>query len=689
MSLLDKLRHKRAEEAAEALTVVVPSAPAISSPAASVPPRPTVTEAPSTGPAAWIGPGQSVTLHAITIPDGMIYVGSSRGPGDRARDPSLIDPQLPIDLRSADFVGANLRYYPAYRDIPPTSRAAYLVWLATGRKRPDIGIGYVFIYFYGLERRVLIDCRKNAMHKRDLPAIRAEIERLLALYGPASGSFRQYAASLLGLIQLQSDPNPTSDLHPPLFGGDRWRVPPVLKLAIAQFADKGEAVPAEWAMAWIQHRSEIVSKAAALRCPDEYARLFAIRYREQFGDGLIPARGWQPLRLDYRPASSALQQISVPASGLTDAFDDGGSVAALRKLSDDVATELAPFAKWRKKNPDAPIDSVSALAVVPSALVDRLSGQSLALLSFLHQRIGEATCALVPLAEIRPYLGPGPFARQDAIGLAQALEVFGFGIEPDIRFSGTTPAANDSVAIFVHGPEGTSGPGPAFATASLLAQLAVAVAGADGEMSHGEGETVIHQITARLDFTAAERTRLDAHMMWLESRTMKPASLRAKLAVLSVDQRRSAGDLIVAVAAADGQVGPAETALVQRIFVMLGLEPDDALQHLFAASTGGEIAQSRSGSTITRPTQAKRADLSLNEEVIAHKIQQSQSAAALIASVFGADEDGEPSPPPVEPAGAHVAILSAHAESIGMDPGRFRSALPLGRAVDIGRDRYA
>ena len=61
-----------------------------------------------------------------------------------------------MDRRRPDWEGRGLSYWPAYASIPSASRAAYLGWLADGRRFPAAPIGYVFLFFYGLERRTLV-----------------------------------------------------------------------------------------------------------------------------------------------------------------------------------------------------------------------------------------------------------------------------------------------------------------------------------------------------------------------------------------------------------------------------------------------------------------------------------------------------------------------------------------------------
>jgi len=68
-------------------------------------------------------------------------------------------------------IGA-LGYWPRYENMTPGQRGNYLSWLASGKQGQLDDIGYAFVYFYGLERRVFID-------GKDVDLIIPEVVRLL------------------------------------------------------------------------------------------------------------------------------------------------------------------------------------------------------------------------------------------------------------------------------------------------------------------------------------------------------------------------------------------------------------------------------------------------------------------------------------------------------------------------------
>ena len=68
-------------------------------------------------------------------------------------DPSTIFRSLPIDKPSSFNSVEGLPYWPSYAAMYPEQRFVYLTWLHDVTQ--PIDMGYVFVYYYGLERQLL------------------------------------------------------------------------------------------------------------------------------------------------------------------------------------------------------------------------------------------------------------------------------------------------------------------------------------------------------------------------------------------------------------------------------------------------------------------------------------------------------------------------------------------------------
>src|SRR5258706_3635369 len=109
--------------------------------------------------ATWIPFGVPVTIAGTLIAGGLIYVGTIT---DKRKlllnERDLIDPILPVSPSPGDVNGSSMRYDQSYGDgMTQRARRAYIDWLAGSRNDQDTYIGYVGLYFSGLERRLLSD----------------------------------------------------------------------------------------------------------------------------------------------------------------------------------------------------------------------------------------------------------------------------------------------------------------------------------------------------------------------------------------------------------------------------------------------------------------------------------------------------------------------------------------------------
>ncbi len=147
----------------------------------------------------WVPKGQSVTIAGRTI-DGMAYIGTppridSSYYGESCR--AYIDPSLSVARVGSDKSGDHMPYWPGYSSIPAVCRATYLDWLAGGRQDGTINPGYMFLFFYGLERRFLIE-QPSDDEKQEIVA---EVERLKSLFSE-NYSAQRYLGEFIDLARI-------------------------------------------------------------------------------------------------------------------------------------------------------------------------------------------------------------------------------------------------------------------------------------------------------------------------------------------------------------------------------------------------------------------------------------------------------------------------------------------------------
>ena len=160
------------------------------------------------GRAKWIPPGRAVQVAGVTILDGMVYVGTRLPPlhfFDVFDDVCLINPSEPV-AGHGDCRQMQHGRVPDYAALSAQSRRAYLNWLADGRRHPDADLGFVQLFFFGIERRVLNNPHDTYELEADAPDLADELSELVEVYGVRSGEFRRVAATLLALLTAIAPP---------------------------------------------------------------------------------------------------------------------------------------------------------------------------------------------------------------------------------------------------------------------------------------------------------------------------------------------------------------------------------------------------------------------------------------------------------------------------------------------------
>ena len=579
-------------------------------------------------------------------------------------------------------------YWPSYDEITPNARASYLSWLVGGRRDPDAAIGYVFLFLYGLERRVLVDIARNAELRHELPTIGAEVRRLLGLYSD-NYSFRGYSSKFLDVIELLAAEDSPAQL-PPLTREYRWQTPASLVATLASFAASGRPLPTSWALAWAWYHPEMRVGVVTSRCLEEFQALFVTRYRETYGDGLIVKPVGKKLRVEYRAASAGIQTATI-VTDLPDVFGQKSQAKKVLAVAEGAVADLDAFGRFLGRNPDGR-GTLSAAALLPAELLGDPTGEVKTLRDWAarHAESGDVTSGR-ELMELWPTKSPTRMGKPETVALAQLLGRFGFGVEPDVRLGGPAISPDTPVIAFATGPEAPHMPTAAYAAATTLLHLAVAVSAADGHTSPAEHDHLVSHLESSLHLTAGERTRLEAHLRWLTANEIKLTGLKRRIEALTMPQRDSVADLLVAVAAADGVISPDEVTSLTRIFKLLELDPALVHTRLHAHLTGASRPAPATGPVTVRPAGipdagypitpplgdasaepvAAATGVALDLAAIEAKFAETAEVSALLTDIFTEDDHHEGQPGGVTAAtqpGPHAADISANPSPEADDP---------------------
>ncbi|HEX6641615.1 MAG TPA: TerB N-terminal domain-containing protein [Thermoanaerobaculia bacterium] len=616
----------------------------------------------------WLAQGRSATVHGFATGD-FVYVGNRlKALNGYNVEPSLIDPALPVDRAVANTAGAGMTYWPSYSNISASSRSAFLQWLAGGRNDPNAYIGYVFIFFYGLERRVYEYVQDRGSSADEILAIAREVSRLLGLYARTSGSFASYGSALLDLIAT-IEPRARDlvrDTDRPDYGPSQR-----LKLVLGELSLAGKPIPAALALEWV--RSSYSLNTPAARCAHEFELLFHIRYAKQFGDGLVVKPNRTYLNLNYRPASSALDPLAVTQQRIPDITSLTRPLTKLIELAQECTTALDSFSRFLGKNPEGR-QSLSAFALLPDDLVEATpSMDATSLASLVRSRLDDGGRAHLGAGELLPYVRlakPEKVSKNEAMLLAQALEKLGYGVEPDVRVGGPVYDLDGRVVVFRRLPDCPSTASDEYATATLCMRFGAIVSAADDEVSEIERALLQKHIADTLQLSAGERQRLSAHLAWLLEEKPGTGGLKKHLAALSADTRHHVGQLLITVATTDGRVDPREMKMLEKLYALIGLDTAALYADIHAAlATDDEPIAVASPSTApkgfaipAKPSMRATTAAGIDMERVRLKIAETRQVSTLLSGIFAEEEAPVAVTPAIAQANTIGTLDAAHSE---------------------------
>lgn len=610
------------------------------------------------GVASWISAGQSVSVSGVTIPGGMVYVGTSLPTPLGDNDPCLIDPSKSV-ARQGDYTERQMGYWPSYSDISANARRAYLNWLAGGRKDPEADVGFVFLFFYGLERRAIIDGAKDEAAQADWPVIAEELRRLLSIYGEKSNSFRRYAGELLDWVSLASHPAKLYEQPVPALP-KTFELPLYIRLALGQAAVDGVPVPAHLALAWAKLDPNTYLRTPATRCPEQFDQLFIKTYSELCGSGMLLPRNRTKLKLVYRPASSGFRGYQELKMTFKDTPDVTVLTAPTKKLQEVVEAATKPLESFSRaigKNPEAK-DSLEVLLQLPFPLWPEGAQKEL---QALKVRMGEGMVAM-SFQDLLNVLGAKTaFTKDKTLSLARTLESANVGFEPDVLSGAKPPKPEDKVVLFALPPtEQLSRANGPYLAAALTLQLASAVATSDGEFGIKEMSHLRETVLSWKHLTPSQTRRLLAHLRLLMQAPASLTALKKKFEPLDLPVKETIAAFMATVAQSDGEVSPAEVKMLEKVYKALGVESKKVFADVHAVAAGTQP-------TATAVAKVEESGFKLDPARIAELQKDTEKVSALLANIF--TEIEEPATSVAEPAEAEVETEQTEAPKglMGLD----------------------
>ncbi|MGM0694053.1 MAG: TerB N-terminal domain-containing protein [Pseudomonadota bacterium] len=600
-----------------------------------------------TAQSCWVPAGTSRTLCGVTITKGRIFMGSGLAAGNGfSVEPALVNPDLTVESGRTDLQDYELGYWPQYHRIGPQTRAGYLQYLATDRDDPETPIGFVFLYFYGLERRLLVDAIDPGFDEAEYRDLIAEIERLLTVYDH-SRSFRGYANGLLDFLRIRGA-SLDQPGEPPVVNEYAPHVPLSLQVDLGIFSINQRPIPAEWAYAWIMQdpQFQFRQRKVAERCTGEFRELFKALYRERYGDGIVVKPNKTMIKAEYHPASPGLRHVSEPLE-LPNISILKGPTKKLATLIDTCCEKLASYSRFIGRSPERK-ESLEALSLLPAELSALRKSDDVAVLeSTLRQRLyGQAFCR-VSFSELtldEAFSSASKPSAKSMRGLTSFLEKSGIGLEPDVRYTGAVPDLEGDCILFAVQGASELPPSEDFEHAVVVMRLA-------GFVLYGQADSLTDRHTAVIDdflggfssLTSLETQHLKAYFFWEMGRKSTLAGMRKRVDGMSHEDRTELEQVLVRLASADGVVDTHELKKLRRTASLLGRDPEALYSQIHSAMAEPTLVRpARVNATGFRipappaepdPASSKRKPL--DAEAIQHKRQETEHISDVLHGIFG------------------------------------------------------
>ena len=601
----------------------------------------------------WVN-GEETAVVAGRNVGGMVYLGPDqrRGGLSATLRPAIV-PTLPVAASGPDISGDGMPYWPGYSEISPGARAAYLDWLATGRSDQRYGAGYVFLYFYGLERRFFIDSPDP--HERRI--IIDEVDRLLQIYRNHR-SVRRYFESFLdaAMASLAS-----AEELKPRFWTAGYELPLGLRVALGRKAGDGLPMDADWTLSWYCAHPEFFLRTAASRAFPEFQALFRILFAERYPAGMKIPLPKRTLRVQYQAASA---EFEVGLEEYIGAVPDISRITqplnAARTLVEEATDSLDKYSRFLGRNPNGR-GTIEAHALLPERLWEVFPSSEMdSLREWAGEIIGAGGLCLVE-AVIERLEGAVPenIGKRQLTDAADALARLSLGMAPDPRFALRSPKWGEPVVLFGL-PEGVTrleAVSDRYRSLLVLVAIGSFVALADESVSESELIALASAIDRDPDLPEGERSRLRANLKWMM--VVKPdlSLLRRHLRNASNETSHEMGQIALSIAASDGVISGKEVTALERLYTALGLETGgiySALHSLTSADDPVTVippVEGKPGFAVP-PRPDSRSPLSLDADKVAAVMTNTAHVSALLKEIFQGEE------PEAEPAEDHGQAAS-------------------------------
>lgn len=577
----------------------------------------------------WVKNGDPVRIGEHLITHGNIYVGDHMiGYSGHGTECSLINPHLTHKISHEHYSDSTLAYWPKYSKISVTCRGTYLFWLSGERNDPEINLGYVFLYYYGLERRILIDYPNGIVSDDEFLDLFNEVKRLNSIYG-SNKSFNGYSLSLLSYMAIMAPKIISLEFD----FSSQLKITNEFKNYLSVLIQDERPWPAIIAMKWADLLTGISNRSVIHRCKQEALTLFNYYYQKEFGNGLVVENIEGFLSVKYTPASQSLSNFKSMNSKYPDPEYIGENKLLCDILS-RVEKELTEYSRYIGKlenSRDRNIkNTLGAIVLLPDSYL-KISNNPVVseFQSWIIQLVSNNS--YVSLSEIWLKLNmfiSGKVTKKEINLLTKLLEKSGYGFCPDPRHNVEKLLFDSNIAIFKNELREDIKLCQNFMRLRALIKI--------GSIIFHDNEAfnfnlIIDGLISDSGLGEIEITHLRSYSSWVSKSDLSFKGLKPFVKILSEDDCRNLLYSIIKIYASSGIVSTDKLKQIEKVYALVGIDKSMLVSDLHNVSS----------SSYRIPVSSDTKGFKMDNEHIKKIQEETKDAQSILGEIFNENDDIE------------------------------------------------
>ena len=586
------------------------------------------------------GKNETLTLFGHTIQNPLVYMSDANITGSDL--PHLILTKLPVSHVSCSV---NLGYWPSYSGLEENERGIYLKWLQEGKTNPEINIGFVFIYFYGLEYRAISE-------EKDLNDILFEVMRLYEIYADKSGSFSSYSLKFIQYLIFKIKNFSEEEKN--------RLIEFINKIELSYYFDKASIFTC--LLNDFEIQKDDVYKVANCSRELQYAHstnynsvnVFQLYFTKLIENEIQFVELKNNETYEYRTASSLMINAKVKYNKVSISNN-------IKELWNKAYADLNKFVHTtQRKKADGTsqkLTKVERYNYLPFLLKEHFPHPKekdiTKLLKDNKSKI-ETVSKLVNIMGL-PY--EEKISLKQSKTLAESYNSAGYLVEPDARIINKCYKTDDKVIIYkpseiVNFEEYNF---ENYSTASIFTDLGLKVSVADNNICDKEIKYILDFVTEKFDIDEITQERLMHRILLAREQDINISGLLKKITEnAAIEDIQSLGKYFVCIATSDGVLLAEELEVVKKYFKQMRLT-EEYLESLLTEFTSIDTpilikeseSVAKSGSIIPKPTESISDEVQINKAIILDKekisdiLADTSNVQRVLHNIFSAENKAE------------------------------------------------